>query len=122
MTYIIEETAFSGSAKEKTDYPESIADTKRNAPKTLVYWQTSGSEHGRRWLSWEPEDLRLYGNAMAKVFAEHLAEAGVQIISGMAWGIDSHAHEGALEAGWRYLCRAGMWCGCLLSGRTEASL
>ena len=39
-----------------------------------------------------------YGNAMAKLFAEHLAEAGVQIISGMAWGIDSYAHEGALKA------------------------
>ncbi len=40
-----------------------------------------------------------YGNAMARLFAEHLAAAGVQIISGMAWGIDSCAHEGALKAG-----------------------
>lgn len=40
-----------------------------------------------------------YGNAMAKYFARELAKAGVQIISGMAWGIDTCAHEGAFEGG-----------------------
>lgn len=40
-----------------------------------------------------------YGNEMAKMFARELSMAGVQIISGMAWGIDGMAHEGALEAG-----------------------
>lgn len=40
-----------------------------------------------------------YGNETARTFAKALAEKGVQIISGMAWGIDGMAHEGALEAG-----------------------
>ncbi len=40
-----------------------------------------------------------YGNQIAKSFAKELADAGVQIISGMAWGIDGKAHEGALEGG-----------------------
>lgn len=40
-----------------------------------------------------------YGEEMARAFARELASAGVQIISGMAWGIDGKAHEGALEAG-----------------------
>ena len=42
-----------------------------------------------------------YGRAEARRFARELAEAGVQIISGMACGIDGCAHEGALEAGGR---------------------
>lgn len=40
-----------------------------------------------------------YGNETARFFAAELAHAGVQIISGMAWGIDGMAHMGALEAG-----------------------
>ena len=40
-----------------------------------------------------------YGNQIAKSFAKELAGAGIQIISGMAWGIDGKAHEGALEGG-----------------------
>ena len=40
-----------------------------------------------------------YGRANARELASYLAEHGVQIISGMALGIDGYAHEGALEAG-----------------------
>lgn len=40
-----------------------------------------------------------YGSEMAKYFGRELAYAGVQIVSGMARGIDSYAHWGALEAG-----------------------
>ncbi len=40
-----------------------------------------------------------YGKKQALVFAQRLAEAGVQIISGMAYGIDTYAHQGALMGG-----------------------
>ena len=40
-----------------------------------------------------------YGKKEAQRFAGVLAENGVQIISGMALGVDSWAHIGALEAG-----------------------
>ena len=38
-----------------------------------------------------------YGRSEAARFARDLAGAGVQIISGMAYGVDRCAHEGALE-------------------------
>lgn len=40
-----------------------------------------------------------YGREMAFFYANSLAKYDVQIISGMAKGIDAAAHEGALEAG-----------------------
>lgn len=40
-----------------------------------------------------------YGRKAAKDFAETLAKNGVQIVSGMALGVDSAAHEGALKGG-----------------------
>lgn len=40
-----------------------------------------------------------YGKTQAFRFAQALSEAGVQVISGMAYGIDSEAHWGALKGG-----------------------
>lgn len=40
-----------------------------------------------------------YGEMMAREFAKVLAKAGVQIVSGMARGVDGAAQKGALEAG-----------------------
>lgn len=39
-----------------------------------------------------------YGKEMARYFGRELAAAGIQIISGLARGVDSSAHWGALEA------------------------
>lgn len=40
-----------------------------------------------------------YGRETAKYLSGELAEAGVEIISGLARGIDGYAHEGAITAG-----------------------
>lgn len=44
-------------------------------------------------------DCTLYGRDMARLFGYRLAGAGVQVISGMAKGVDGWAHQGALESG-----------------------
>ncbi len=41
----------------------------------------------------------LYGQKVARTLAAELTRAGFCIVSGLARGIDTHAHEGALEAG-----------------------
>ncbi len=40
-----------------------------------------------------------YGRLMAEYFGDRLAREGVQIISGMAWGIDGIAQDAAIAAG-----------------------
>lgn len=42
-------------------------------------------------------DCTNYGKEIATYFARHLSEAGVQIVSGLARGVDRYAHEGAVN-------------------------
>lgn len=51
----------------------------------------------------------IYGHNMSEKMAHDLAKAGAYIISGMARGIDSSAHEGAIRAGGKTIAVLG--CG-----------
>ncbi len=51
-----------------------------------------------------------YGRSIAQTLGKKLAERQVQVISGMALGIDSAAHAGALSAGGKTFAVLG--CGC----------
>ncbi len=50
-----------------------------------------------------------YGRAVARLLGRELAAAGVVVVSGMARGVDSEAHRGALETGGRTMAVLG--CG-----------
>jgi len=68
--------------------------------------------------SWQPADIKSvgivgtrhvtdYGAGIAEKFAAELASRGFTVISGLARGIDTHAHSGALRSG-----RTIAICGC----------
>lgn len=52
-----------------------------------------------------------YGGGQGKRFARELAACGVQIISGLAYGVDSEGHWGALESGAAGATYAVLGCG-----------
>jgi DNA processing protein len=84
--------------QEDEDYPEKL---KRiyGAPYAL-YVRGRLPEKDKKLLAVVgARDCSNYGREMARYLAGAIAKEGVAIVSGLARGIDSFAHQGALEAG-----------------------
>jgi len=66
----------------------------------VLYWKGHLPDNSRKSVAIVgTRNCTAYGSEMARQWAHTLSEAGVQIISGLAVGIDSFAHRGALDAG-----------------------
>jgi len=59
------------------------------------------------------------GASTAKDFAAHLAQSGFTITSGMALGIDKHAHQGALETTTNTIAVIGTGCDRIYPSRNR---
>jgi DNA processing protein len=84
--------------REDPDYPEKLLPHK-GMPKGLYVLGHCPNRHQPAVAIVGARRSSPYGNETARYFAAELTKAGVQVISGMAWGIDGQAHAGALEAG-----------------------
>lgn len=103
----------------ETDYPEKLAAV-QDAPYALYYAGRLPDHRKRSIALIGARSCSEYGRYMAKEFGAALARAGVQIVSGMARGIDGIGQMAALGAGGYSLGVFG--CGvdiCYPSGNRE---
>ncbi len=82
------------------DYPERLRYIPR-CPRTLYAKGRLPADDVPSVAIIGARDATDYGLDIARTFGASLARHGVQIISGMAYGIDSAAQKGAVEAGGR---------------------
>ena len=79
-------------------YPSRLRDIPSPPRGLFVMGRLPGNDIPAVAIVGSRRDTR-YGRAQARRIARELAESGVVIVSGLARGIDTAAHEGALEGG-----------------------
>lgn len=82
---------------ENKQYPEQLRDIK-NPPKMLYVLGNETILNNKSLSIVGSRVATNYGKEIARKFAKKIAKQGINIVSGMAKGIDSEAHLGALEA------------------------
>src|SRR5436190_13497790 len=85
-----------------TGYPEGLA-ALADPPACVHVWGGDIPEHGVCAAVVGSRAATPYGLTVAGRLARDLAAAGVTVVSGLARGIDSAAHAGALSGGGRTL-------------------
>lgn len=92
--------------REDEGYPQRLLES-HDAPVLLYIWGKleSRDDHGIAIVG--SRQCTHYGRECARKFAYQLAQAGVTITSGLARGIDTAAHEGAIAANGRTIAVIG---------------
>lgn len=70
-----------------------------NPPKGIYYIGKLPQDNVKKIGIVGARDCSRYGKDMARMFGYRLSKAGIEIVSGMALGVDGWGHQGALEAG-----------------------
>ena len=83
---------------EEKGYPSKLSEIP-DAPCALYYVGKLPDDHHKSVAVIGARECSEYGRAMAKQFGRMLAEAEIQVISGMARGIDGIGQQAALDTG-----------------------
>lgn len=83
---------------KEDDYPRKLAAIP-DSPYGIYYIGQMPDENDKSVAVIGARSCSEYGRHMAKLFGEELAEAGIQVISGMARGIDGISQQAALRVG-----------------------
>jgi DNA processing protein len=94
---LMEHTGTRFLAQQDPEFPELLRET--YDPPIGLYWQGEYVVDRPCVAIVGTRRSTLYGRSVTKKFASELARLGFCIVSGMARGTDTAAHEGALEAG-----------------------
>ena len=94
------------AARGDEAYPEPLAQI-GDAPDLLFYRGTLRKDDSRAIAIVGSRRETRYGREQAFKIARDLAMAGVTVVSGLAHGIDTAAHKGALDAGGRTIAVLG---------------
>lgn len=84
--------------KSSRGYPEKLT-VLPDAPYAVYVWGSLPEKEQKSIAIIGARDCSGYGRELAMHFAKNLTEAGIQVISGMARGIDGYAHTGAFRGG-----------------------
>ena len=87
------------------DYPPLLRES--HDPPIALYRRGSDTLQGPCVAIVGSRRTTVYGMTVARTLGAGLARAGVCVVSGLARGIDTAAHEGALEAGGRTVAVLG---------------
>ncbi|KUO52302.1 MAG: hypothetical protein APF76_04510 [Desulfitibacter sp. BRH_c19] len=82
---------------EDFDYPSLLKQI--HDPPPVLFYRGELKKHKLNIAIVGSRKCSHYGKEVAKYLSIKLAEKGINVVSGMARGIDSHAHLGALSAG-----------------------
>jgi DNA processing protein len=97
---------------EDEDYPENLRHTS-DPPVALFVWGELLERDSLAVAVVGTRQATAYGRSVARKVARDLAQAGLTIVSGGAYGVDSEAHRGALEVGGRTIAVMGSGLDCL---------
>lgn len=91
---------------ESSHYPSLLREID-TAPPILFIRGSLAALEGKHFALVGSRKASLYGKKNAYWMAQALSRAGLQICSGMALGIDTKAHEGALDSGMQTIAVVG---------------